>query len=412
MLKPLLRTLPALSGNVKLACSLTDYIKLSENDFSSTVRLAKLLPLSSVLSQRNVEANLLYSTYDFDLKRFFKYYSQYFFNDVFEYDKGNYILVDKTDTQKNRNTDFEFGCKRISYLKSGKQFAFYTPIYVESIEDLPDYFEIHIKLKNNKYEIEKSIRVNLKSNSKYNYLYIYLKNYLEKLDTNVVFCNSGSKQAVYYGIDLLKGGTIKVVDNVIAKIYTEQNTINNFDAIISQGFERNNLCIRQILPLCWYFNVNDILTEDERNKFKNSEVFIDGIWYKNEQKVSFYDIDTNYQYYYENPYMININNGLFSYINTGKNILDTEYPSLNESKYINYRYSNKINRRYNRWKLKYSDDSHPYITNLSPSFSMNQKSVYRYGNYPTDFTSLKVFTDVNNNVILPIGNALKSNESI
>lgn len=411
MIKPLLRTLPILSGNVKLACSLSDYKRMSDNRFSSTVRIAKLLPLTSILSQRNIEANLLTSTYDFDLKRYFKYYSQYFFDDVFEYDKKNYIQIDKSDSQKNRNTDFEFGCKRISYSKNETQFAFYTPIYIDSLNDLPDYFRITIKLTNNKYSIEKEIDVKLKSNYKYNYLYTYLKNYLSKIDSNVIFCNTGAKQATYYGIDLLKGGFTKVVDFVISDAYTQQNTINNFDSIISNGFSRNNIAIRQILPLCWYFNINDILNDDEKKKFKNSTIFISGNWYKDEKPLNFYDIDTNYQYYYDNPYLLNSNNGIFSYKNTGNNILDMEYPSLNESKYINYRYTNKLSKKYNRWKLKYSSDEHPYITNLSPAFSINQNSIYRYGTYPTNFVSMNVITNINNDILIPIGNALKSEKS-
>jgi len=411
MFKPLLRTIPALSGNVKIVCSLTDYNIVSSNEFDSYVRFGKLHPLSSVLSQRNIDINLLTSSYDYDLKRYYKYYSQYFFDNVFDYDKSNYVLLDKSDAQKNRNTDFEFGCKRVSYLKSDKQFAFYTPIYVESIDDLPDYFKIKINLKNNKYSIDKEINVKISDDYKNNYLGVYLKSYLKKLDSNVIFCNTGSKQATYYGIDLLKGGFTKSVDNLIAKIYSNQNTINNFDSIITSGFERNNICIRQILPLCWYFNINDILSDDEKNKFKNSVAYISGIWYKDNKIVNFYDIDMNYQYLYDNPYLLNINNGLFTYKNTGNNILNMEYPSLNESMYLKYRYSNKILKKYNRWKLKYSSDEHPYITNLSPAFSINRGSTYKYGEFPEKYSSLDVICDINNNIVLPIGNSIKSEDS-
>ena len=410
MLKPLLRTIPTLSGNVKIACSLSDYDKEGLTDYSCYVRYARLLPLSSQMSQRNIETNLLYSTYDFDLQRYFKHYSNYFYDDLFDYDKKNYILIDDTLCQKNRNTDFEFGCKRISYQKNGAQYAFYTPIYLESVNDLPDYFLIHIILRNNKYEIERNIKVNISSKLSKNYLYVYLKNYLSKIDGNVIFCNSKGLQATYYGIDLINGGTTKTVDNIIAKTFVNQNTINNFDAIITNGFKRNQLAIRQILPLCWYFNVNDILTADEKNIFKNSEVYISGNWYKDGKRLSFYDIDMNYQYYYENPLLINKSNGIFSYKSTLNNIMNMDYPSLNDSMYMGYRYSNKLNKKYNRWKLKYSDDEHPYIANLSPAFSINQGSSYKYREFPEKYTPIRLISE-NQNVILPIGNALKIQES-
>lgn len=411
MLKPLLRTLAALSGNVKLACTLTEYKKTATDEYECLVRYARLLPISSHLHQNKIEANLLYSTYDYDVQRFYKHYSSYFFDDCFEYDKGNYIEVDKSASQKNRNTDFEFGCKRVSYIKNDSQFAFYAPVYMESIYDIPDYFKIIITFKNEKYTITRYIKVNISTSIKTNYLYVYLKNYLNKLDSNVIFCNPVNKQGTYYGIDLIKGGFTKILDNSIAKTYKLQNTINNLDAIISKGFKANQIAIRQIIPFSWYFNVNDILTPDEQKKFKNSRMYVSGAWYKNGEQCKFYNIDTNYLYYYERPYMVNIRNGVFAYQDTGNNLMNMNYPSLNESKYIGYRYSNKMNIKYNRWKLKYSSDEHPYITNLSPAFSLNQNSMYKYGGFPDRYSSINLITDIKNNIIIPVGNALTAAES-
>lgn len=414
MFKPLLRTLPSLNGNIKIGCSLSDYHKLSNinnEDWECYVRHARLLPLSSNLSQRNIECNLLYSTYDYDLPKFFRYYSSIFFDDCFDFDKNNLIELDKTKAQKNRNTDFEFGCKRVSYLKNDAQFAFYAPIYIESIDDIPDYFKINITLRNDKYVIKRTLKVNISKEDKRNYLNIYLKRYLENLDSNVIFCNTNANQATYYGIDLIKGGFIKKVDHIIAKIWSKQNTINNFDAIVTNGFKRNQIAMRQIIPFCWYFNVNSMLSEEEKEKFKNCSLYINGLWYKNGNECAFYNIDTNYQTFFDYPYMLNTTNGIFSYKNTGNNIMNMEYPSLNESMYRGYRYSNKLSLKYNRWKLKYSDDEHPYVTNLSPAFSINQSSMYKYGAFPEKYVSLNVITDTDNNIIIPIGNALKSPDS-
>ena len=411
MLKPLLRTLAALSGNVKLACTLTDYKKTATDEYECLVRYARLLPLSSHLHQYKIEANLLYSTYDYDLQKFFKHYSSYFFDDCFEFDKNNYIEIDRAASQKNRNTDFEFGCKRVSFIKNDSQYAFYAPVYMESLADIPDYFMITATFKNEKYTITRNIKVNVSTSIKTNYLYIYLKNYLSKLDSNVIFCNPMNKQGTYYGIDLIKGGFTKVLDNSIAKAYKLQNTINNLDAVISKGFKSNQIAIRQIIPFAWYFNINDILTPDEQKKFKNSRVYISGAWYKNGSQCKFYNIDTNYQYYYERPYMLNIRNGIFAYQDTGNNLMNMNYPSLNEAKYIGYRYTNKLNIRYNRWKLKYSEDEHPYITNLSPAFSLNQNSIYKYGGFPDRYSSIDLITDIKNNVIIPVGHALTAADS-
>lgn len=413
MFKPLLRVLPSLSGNVKLACNLTDLNKIGKtNRFDSHIRYARLLPLSSNLAQRKVEANLLNSSYETDLSKYYKHYSNYFFSTTFEYNKIDYPVLDKSSYQLNRDTDFEFGCKRISYEKNKYQFAFFAPIYIESQEDIPDYFLINIKLSNELYHTEKQIKVNIKDDYKYNYLYVYLKKYSASLDGKVIYCLPNLNQATYYGIDLKKGSFTKVVDSIIAKNYHYQKTINAFDANICNGFERNNIAIRQVIPFCFYFNINEILTKDELKKFANSEANITGTWFKDSKEVPFYNFDTNYDYLYENVYSIDKKTGLFDWYSTGVNLLDVSYPSLNEGKYINYRYSNKIQvPSYNRWKLKYSDDKNPYITNLSSAFSFNQSSIYKYGYFPEIFDSVPLITDKDNNAILPIGNSIEAKDS-
>ena len=412
MLKPLLKVLPGLSGNVKIACNITDIENVDKNVFDSHVRYAKLLPLSSELAQQKVEVNLLKSSYEIDLHRFFTCYSHYFYKSIFDFNKLDYKQLDKTIPQKTRDIDFEFGCKRLSYKKSHYQFAFFAPIYVESENDIPDCFSIKIHIKNNIYETTKTLNINIKDDYKYNYLYLYLLRYCKKIDSSVIYCLPRMKQATYYGIDLRKGCFTKCIDNIIAKNFYNQKTINSFDANITKGFERNSLAMKQILPLCFYFNVNELLSEDELKNFSHSSTYITGTWFKNGEPVKFYDIDTNYSYLYQTIYNVNKDNGIFDYVSSNKNILDISYPSLNEAEYINYRYSNKISGdKYNRWKLKYSDDEHPYITNFSPAFSNNQDSVYKYGRFPEVFETLPLITNFKNNAIIPFGNALKNKKS-
>ena len=133
MIKPLLRTIPTLSGNVKLACTLLDYNKLNANTFETNIRGAHIYPVSSQLFQKSVEANLLSSSWEFDLKRFYEAYSDIFHNHCFDVITKNMILLDKTETLYPRNTDFEYGVKRISYSKSGNQYACFAPMYIDDV---------------------------------------------------------------------------------------------------------------------------------------------------------------------------------------------------------------------------------------------------------------------------------------
>ena len=136
MIKPLLRILPSLSGNVKLTCTLTDVKPVTSDNklWEGNIRGAKLLPLASQLWQKKIDANLISSTWEYDLPRFYSAFSDVFYNCCFEFDKSDMLKMDIYHEQKVRATDFEFGVKRISYSKNGHQFAFFDPIYID-IED-------------------------------------------------------------------------------------------------------------------------------------------------------------------------------------------------------------------------------------------------------------------------------------
>jgi hypothetical protein len=173
MIKPLLRTIPTLSGNVKLACTLLDYNKKSKDVFETNIRGANIYPLSSQLFQKSVRANLLNSSWEYDLKNFYSAYADTFFEPCFDINKSEMPLLDKTSVLYPRNTDFEYGVKRISYSKSGCQYAFFAPIYIDNVNDIPDYFDINIVLSSKTQKISKKIRVNIgnNANSEYNYIY-------------------------------------------------------------------------------------------------------------------------------------------------------------------------------------------------------------------------------------------------
>ena len=94
MIKPLLRVIPNLSGNVKLACNLFDFnkVKLGENIvYEANVRYAKLLPLSSQIFQKKIDAGLLGSCWNFDLKKFYDIYSDIFYNNCFDFSKDSLL---------------------------------------------------------------------------------------------------------------------------------------------------------------------------------------------------------------------------------------------------------------------------------------------------------------------------------
>lgn len=411
MFKPLLRIMPSLSGNVKLVNFVNDINRLDEDNYEAYVRLAQLMPLTSSLYTKYLSISLLNSSYEWDLMKFYRIYPQYFYEKLFDFNKYDLKRYSYYNINFNRNSDFEFGVKRISYVKSmGKQFAFFAPIYIESEKDIPDYFKIKVVLKNSMYETTKTLKINIGSNPTHptNYLGQYIYQYAKKIDDNVVFLNPESNLAIYYGINVNDGGFNKLEDEAIADIFNRQNTITNFDNIICKGFERHKLVLRQILPLCFYFNVNDILDDLEIENMYGARMEITGSYFKGGDEIMMYDFEHDYTFMQPKTLQMNVENGSENYFYPYPlmNIMNMGYPSLHESLFWKYRFTNKISPNITRWKLKYSDDKHPYITNFSPAFSMYQGSSSLYKEFPRTYPNVTAILSKRNhrlNMIFPFG---------
>ena len=411
MIKPLLRTIPSMSGNVKLACTLLDYNKINEDTFETNIRGAHLLPLSSSLFQKSVTANLLNSSWEYDLKKFYATYSDTFFDTVFPISVLEMPILDETQIFKNRNTDLEYGVKRVSYDKSGCQFACFAPIYIDDSKDIPSYFLLKMEIYAKRASITKYIKVNIASNakSKYNYIYKYLNTYLSKIDDNVAYMNNTDHTVTYYGIDLLNGGFTKVVDATVSSLFNIQMPIQMFDNTLSIGFERNRICMKQSIPLCFYFNVQDILNSAELEKFKFGTIVFSGNYYdSNDNKIDWYDYDWDYDFHTEDILAMNELTGIMSIIpGYEPNIMDVGFPSFNDTRLTQYQFANKLSISFTRWKLKYSSDEWPYITNMSWAFSNNQDSNYKYREYPSSYLQQAGFAYINDkfayDLIFPLG---------
>ncbi len=382
MFKALLKTLPSLSGNMKLSCFVDDY-KRHNKTYTCNVKVAKLLPIAHTLFDKNIYVNLKNNSFEYDVKKFYSNYFDTFYKTNYNYSKINIPIIDFTNNVPDGNEDFQFGCKRISYSKYENQMAFFAPIYIESLDDIKDkYFKITC-IFNKVNTLKKELIIDIYNNEDgENYLGDYLQRYASKIDDKVIYMSSTYKN-MYHGIDLLHGGFIHIEDNISKNLYKQYYTINDFDAIINFGFKRNNMMMKQIIPLSFYFNPQNLLTLYEQSIFNDAEIIISGEWYtKGSTKAEkFYNFSDNYTFYSESVYQLTSAN-IFTYVNSSKNILDMNYPAFKEASSENYKYINTIVKNYNRWKLKYSSDNYPYIINNNFAFSNNQNSLYSYKEFP------------------------------
>ena len=415
MFKPLLRTLPTLSGNFTIACKLREFNKENNNEYYTYVRLANMVPLQNFMANKDLELNLLNGKYEYDISKYHYYYSNVFYKNNYNYNKNNYAILDLNSiynyNNDSRNKDYEFGCKRIQYSQNGSQFNFYAPIYIDNVNDLPEYFCINIVINDH---LTKKIKIYINKDNKRNYLKNYLTRYLKQIDERVIFCLPDSMQATYFGIDVKNGGIEQYKDNIFGDLYVSQKTINNFDYTICKGFERNHMIMRQIIPLSFSFNINDLFNNYERKFFTGAKFKIFGHYYtKGNTAYDMYDFDINYTASYTNFKKYNAYTGLYDFVigkdvdNKNINIMDVGFPALNESKYIKYAYTNKITPMYCKFKMMLSDDNNPYITNVNFAYSYNQYPNQKYGEFPTMFKGLfpKVIID-HGNLKLPIGGSI------
>lgn len=394
MFKPLLRTIPTLTGNISLNCELDNLVKESSYEWAANVVHASAMPLQNNLINNVRHVSLMRDLWEQNVKTFYGKYKNVFYNDNYIYNKKDYQDLDITaSTQlQPRNTDYEFGCKRIPYGKTGFTYNFFAPFYCDNVEDLPDYFIINLKINEH---IKKVIKININKEKSDNYLRIYLNRFFSKISDNVVYLQQESNQATYFGIDALYGELVQVKDNVIGQIFNKQNTINNVDNLINEGFMRNHMIMSQIMPLSFSFNLSDILSEVEMRDFAYSDkISVTGWYEKNTIQYDFYDFETNYLHFHPiiSEYNEKIND--LEYHESDTNVMNVLYPSLNEGYFDKYKRSNKLTHRYNHWKLKYSSDDAPYITNFSFAFSYCSNSNYNYGEFPIIENAFKPLVEI------------------
>lgn len=411
MFKSLIRTLPSLSGNVKLVCDVSDvknkYIENNNEYIDCYVNNASLEPISKNVYKQPININLFKSRYDYDLAQFYTLYNDIFYKSCYNYSKVDAKKVDKSHEANERDKDFEFGCSRTSYKENNKQFSFFAPIYIDNVFDIPNAFIIEANIRYGEYIIKKKLKINIASNidlgdsktniiyNSNNLLFNYIYNYVFNIDDKVIYIdyidinNSNNNSVYYYGIDLKRGGFTKTQDITVNKIFSEQQTINNFDNIICSGFKNTNICMKQIIPLCFNFNIDDLFNEYDASKLYLSDITFSGYYINKNNKIEeLYDFDIDYSNFDLNILDINGRTGdIISVPGMIDNMMDYSFPSLHEKYFYKYQFMNKISPNTTRWILAASndiDEDYNYIINNNIVFSINQDSQYKYRYFPVE----------------------------
>jgi hypothetical protein len=392
MFRTLLRTLPSISGNVKLNCNLELDYTYNNKVIYTKVGKSFLTVADHDKNSYVYNVNLLNSRWDYDISKFYSFYSNVFFKSQFVFDKKDCQKLNKYDTIKQRDTDFEFGVSRIQYKVYGKQLSFFAPIYVDNILDLPNQFEIELKYVHNNREITKKIIVPIRpenyiglyntDNQFYNYLYRYIK----EIDSKIVFLNNGKIK--YYGINLLKGGLTESESPSIAmQLNNRFYPIQKVDSLITSGFQQLKMCSKQILPLAFNFDLNDLLSSVEIGKIFLNEISIYGGYkYTDGDRHELKNVALPIYDFFIDPdklyidYLTVDRTNLKLKLSKDKylNILNSDEPGLHESHFYKYQFSNRISPNYTKWRIQKSNlendsifDKQDYLINFNNLFDTN-----------------------------------------
>lgn len=257
----------------------------------------------------------------------------------------------------------QFGATRIdNYISKSKyNVFFYAPIYVESIDDIPESFNISVYFKNDNIDeklIEKNIIVNI-SKEKRCLLYKYIKNYITTTEENGLPFNAFLKyeyknNTKYINTKLsylsLKNGNI-----------LEENKLG-YKTLNEMAYDNKHI-IKQIIPISFLFNINDVLSKLELRQLNNVPVYVSANYVLNSIKFPL-----------SNMFLNGLTYSNYTYDwkeNIIKTYNETYQKSTNESIYM-------IVNRENVWSL-YND-----IDLLDMSAN---KNIY-YVNYINDYSDL------------------------
>lgn len=382
MFYSLIRTVPCISGNITLACKLNNNTKIDRYTYISNVQSANLWPLdeNSIMEADSVyNINLKFNSLEFDIPKIYQYLND---DDLFykEYKPSDFKVSDE------RNKLNEFGCRRISYKKHDNfQFMFFAPIYCDKFEDLPNIFLLKIRFFNDKDEevLSKDIHINISKETKTNYLYLYLKNYLGKLNDNVMYIAPKSEDSLeftykLFGIDLVNSG---FSTNEYTKTHTYIENPLNYDKSICYQWKDKKIVVKQIIPLSFVFNIDDFLSNYEKLYLRNMPFKISGSYINSNSKVfDLYDFDSDYtpnycqellKYNYND---LVIDTKKLKYYNEDYLSDRGEYKGIGDMKkynkeglqrliFENNYLDNKLSIQYFKWKLKLSSNDSPYIIN-------------------------------------------------
>lgn len=325
--KPLLRTNPALGGNIKICIDSNNEIYLDTLEANDTLSQSRY-------KKYKIDKS---GNYAKDLHKFLKGTPKDKIFDVYYENKNFYVTKRYLE---NKYENFYFSGP--SYLNSKyykEKYSYFAPIWLG--EKIPQYFII-FKIKQKKiFESTKEKFIELLNNStivktwnlQNSNIGEYIKNIQKSIKENSILeINFDKYTPQYFGGIHIDSGTYTKIAELLYVYYKNDTSVLEFEKTITEGFKRNGLIVPNLLNL-------EFLFDDENNtdfeNFSYIGLYVDtnniDEFFLDIEKIKYYN-NLELNEIYENSYIINnniiVNNNNYFYKILEKKYFESHNPKL------------------------------------------------------------------------------------
>ena len=249
---------------------------------------------------KSIDDNLLNYPHNENIRSFYKRTADSFYKDFTDPILESHTPL-STDYEGDRcNTDFEMGCRRVSYQVYKKQFEFLVPVWIEQLDDISKLsFEIEVRTKPIKDQIDPWFvrRFGFDSNQK---LTQYFNDYISHIGVNKgcdwVF-NISKSHTSLTGMNVASGLNAELeIAGLYDNLTKRERPLLEFNNLIINNLKDYTLITKQLFNFCLCFNVEDILNPYLLNEISTYPLYLNVIVKIGDKKLDLMDIFSNHEF--------------------------------------------------------------------------------------------------------------------
>ena len=290
MFLQLAKTTPYLSGQWKMD------ICLSRSGEDAIADSACLTPLSPSIPWSNDDALSLENyTIGESVRHLYNLTKDTFYQDIPNY-SGKLKIYDKDSSMNTYEPDNIMGIRRAQMSRYGKQFAFLCPIWCEDASKIADLrFVATVSEKNGNVasQRESTVRsIHLSDTIKSR-----LEEWFAGVGDELLRIDFDKMDGSVIGVDPASGNVVtKDCSYITGNLISRERPLMESDSMICHAFSDNRLIARQLINLCFYFNLEDLMDRRFIDEFVGTCMNVSIEVFDGEEKLPLKDFFSNYDF--------------------------------------------------------------------------------------------------------------------